>query len=249
MTAGWAARVRRTSASAAAVAVPPAPAVVPATGHQTTILTVMSRLRVTPLPPATEHARRPRRPRGVMPTSAIASAAGADSPKRSTRHDRAVQPGPLGPPEGARGLDGDPGGQPAGQHLVAVAGVLRAEELERRHADHAGRDPLAGQDLARRHRGAHLGAGPDQDAVVAVGEHVGAALDGRRALERRQALTAQHQRRRPVGACDGDPPRLGRLGRVGRPDRHEVGDRPQRREVLDRLVRRAVLPEARSSRA
>ncbi len=47
----------------------------------------------------------------------------------------------------------------------------------------------------------------------------------------------------PSCRVDREPPRLDRLGRVGRSHEAQVQDRPQGRVVLDRLMRRAILAE------
>src|SRR5579884_2653396 len=80
-------------------------------------------------------------------------------------------------------------------------------------------------------------------------EHVGAALEAvgggeAAAVERRDVLAAQRNRRRAVAIGDRDAPGPDRLVGVARTDEEEVRDRAQRRVVLDRLVRRPVLAEA-----
>ena len=78
-------------------------------------------------------------------------------------------------------------------------------------------------------------------------QDVAAARDvapGRRTIELRNVLAAEHQTDRPVLVLHGGPPRLRGLRGVPGPDHRKVRHRPQRHQLLDRLVRRAVLAEA-----
>ena len=86
-------------------------------------------------------------------------------------------------------------------------------------------------------------------APAASASDVGALREARgrrvlRAVERRQRLPRQDQRRRLVAKLEDDAPRLGDLVGVARADRQEARDRAQRQNLLDRLVRRAVLADA-----
>ena len=178
-----------------------------------------------------------------MPRSARTSGPGADSPKRSMATIRPPSPTHSVPPERAGGLHGHAGPEAGRQDRVAVGRGLRREELEGGHADHPRADAVGGQQPAGAQGDGHLRAGADQDAVVAVGQHVGPPLDLVGAVEDRQPLAGEDQHRGRVAALQGDAPRRGGLVGVGRPQGDQVRHGAQRGQVLDRLVGGAVLSQ------
>ena len=156
------------------------------------------------------------------------------------------------PAEGAGRLDGQ-AGHPGGQHLVPVV-----VGLARRTGPRTGSDttraamPVGGQQVGGGQAQLDLAAGADQDHlgrpvrglaqdVAAPGHAVGGPLG--RLGQDRELLSGQDQGGGPV-AVDGDPPGLGRLVGVGRPDHPQVGHGPHRGQLLDGLVGGTVLAQA-----
>ena len=64
------------------------------------------------------------------------------------------------------------------------------------------------------------------------------------AIQRRNGLAREHQRRRTIARLDRHLPGDARLVGVARANHEQIRNRAQRRQLLDRLVRRPVLAQA-----
>ena len=176
---------------------------------------------------------------GSKPNSRITTSPGAEAPKWSMPSESSAY---RSHPKVAGRLDRQ-GGDPGGQHLVAVAVVLL-----RRTAPRTGRDttrarvPASASSAGGLEAQRHLAARADEDdlgrAVAGIGQHVGAPgdavggpVDG--LGQDGEVLAGQDEGGGALGV-DGDPPRLGRLVGVGRPDHPETGHGPHGGQLLDR---------------
>src|SRR5581483_11430045 len=115
--------------------------------------------------------------------------------------------------------------------------VEREGELAARADEDEIRRARAARGARRRRRALPERVGAARD-VRGPGDRIGAA-----AVEDRELLPREDERRRAVAALDGDLPRPRGLLRIAGAEDDEVRDRAQRGHVLDRLVRRAVLAE------
>ncbi len=182
--------------------------------------------------------------RGRESKRSMSSGPGADTPNAVDRDDRPS--GPALPAERARRLDGDPRGRPRRQHLARGTRRSCARKsskdgmLTTRAPISLGGQDVAGGDGARE----HLGAGPDQDAVVAVG-HARRRRAPRRRVRRASGGPGGSARARSGRRCARWRRARPRRPRSRRPGRMVTrsGIARSAGEVLDRLVRRSVLAE------
>src|SRR4030095_1478732 len=136
---------------------------------------------------------------------------------------RVVERADVGVPAGGgAGFDGH-AWDSRRQHTVPPGLILALEHAGGRQRHYARGDALGGEGRARTHREGHLGAGGEQHHAARelggeVGEHVAATGDvlALRLIARLEGhvLAGEDQRRRPIRAGKGRPPRPPRLRAV-----------------------------------